>query len=537
MRVLPSKELVLLLSLIVFSSSFSTCLASATSGNGSGPSSSFSDVVSQISRQGQATWSRSTNAVQQIMSNRGQATLTRSIPALSLYNGEKDLTRKTLEVSSVKRKRRRQLQIPKEQLKGGGFYYGVSTKTLTKASTPSTAAKKPKLSDSMFEALEELKYLRLEMETMRKEMQTLRQKMIEDGDLEENPEEMKAKQLAMNRKRQKKCEKLAEEIEEWAQQILRETEDDGWKQVQCSKMMKKSVNPTQRTTAYLKWMKDSRGDMAVKTDETEYPCIKCFSTIDAPLEDVCTYLSQESAAPEYNDVVVKYNDIEEISPNAKICWSQSPQILFLKPREFITFCHHRWKRDGTEVIVNQAWDHPDYPAIDDENTAGKSCRALALRGANFLSRDPDDPEKTNVILIAHANPGGNVPQWAARTAVNALTPIEPFKLFHKINEAVQKNQKQVRQRLEQAEMVSTVPPGRSPRPAGIAQMGYACFWPNGGGVDEGRPRKQKSPEQNTDGAIGSDNAGPTENENTSDATESEDDGSSRMPAVSLDDSS
>jgi hypothetical protein len=134
-------------------------------------------------------------------------------------------------------------------------------------------------------------------------------------------------------------------------------------------------------------MKDSRGDKAVKTDETEYPCIKCFSTIDAPLEDVCTYLSQESAAPEYNDVVVKYKDIEEIAPNAKICWSESPQILFLKPREFITFCHHRWKRDGTEVIVNQAWDHPDFPATEDENTAGKSCRALALRGANCKSRN------------------------------------------------------------------------------------------------------------------------------------------------------
>ena len=34
-------------------------------------------------------------------------------------------------------------------------------------------------------------------------------------------------------------------------------------------------------------------------------------------------------------------------------------------------------------------------------------------------------------------------------------------------------------------MVSTLPGGRSPRPAGIAQLGYACFWPNGGGLIEG----------------------------------------------------
>ena len=103
------------------------------------------------------------------------------------------------------------------------------------------------------------------------------------------------------------------------------------------------------------------------------------------MEDVCTYLSDEKAAPDYNDVVVKYKDIEEVSPSAKICWSQSPQILFLKPRDFVTLCYHRWTRDGTEIIVNQAWDHPDYPA-NNEDKEGKACRAHALRGANCKFR-------------------------------------------------------------------------------------------------------------------------------------------------------
>jgi hypothetical protein len=141
--------------------------------------------------------------------------------------------------------------------------------------------------------------------------------------------------------------------------------------------------------SFLQWMPDSRGEKADKNDETEYPCIKCVARIDAPLEDVCTYLAEESAAPDYNDVVVKYKDLEEISPNAKICYSESPQILFVKPRDFITFCHHRWKGDGTEVIVNQATEHPDYPASYEERE-GKACRAYALRGANCKS-----------IVVAH----------------------------------------------------------------------------------------------------------------------------------------
>ena len=132
---------------------------------------------------------------------------------------------------------------------------------------------------------------------------------------------------------------------------------------------------------HFQWLRDSRGAAADKSDDTEYPCIKVFTTIDAPMEAVCAYLSQEDAFPEYNDVLEKYKDIEEISPHSKICWSQSPQILFLKPRDFVTFCHHRWTRDGTQVIVNQATEHPDLPGNREERE-GKACRAYALRGAN-----------------------------------------------------------------------------------------------------------------------------------------------------------
>jgi hypothetical protein len=102
-----------------------------------------------------------------------------------------------------------------------------------------------------------------------------------------------------------------------------------------------------------------------------------------------------------------------------------------------------------------------------------------------LSKCPNDPEKTRIALVAHASPGHDVPQWACKTAVNAMAPIEPFKLFHKINENVKRNQPKLQELMSKTEMVSSLPGGRSPRPAGIAQMGYACFWPKGGGLQEG----------------------------------------------------
>jgi hypothetical protein len=86
-------------------------------------------------------------------------------------------------------------------------------------------------------------------------------------------------------------------------------------------------------------MKDSRGKHSKINDDEdqEYPCIKVFTTIDAQIEDVCNYLSQEKHMREYNDLVVAHRDLENISPHGKICWSQCPQILFIKARQCSSF--------------------------------------------------------------------------------------------------------------------------------------------------------------------------------------------------------
>lgn len=420
----------------------------------------------------------------QSVARRGVHSLSKSIPALSVWEKRQGRRscRKSLEVAL---KRKRPLDLRQKLSDGGGIYYGITGDTLSKAMNSQTE-KRMSLSDSMSEALEELRAMRQEMEKMRSEMKTLRWKLMMDGDLEEDSEEKREREMMSKRKHAKEAEILSKEIERWAREVMLETEEDGWKIVECSKMMRKSLNPDGLTKASIKWMKDSRGDKAKKNDENLYPCIRCTATIDAPLEDVCTYLSQESALSDYNDLVVEYKDVEDISPNAKICASWTPQILFIKRREFVTFCHHRWKKDGSEVIVSQAYNHDNYPETNDENSA-KACRAYALRGANIISRCPDDADKTTIAMISHASPGGNVPTWACKTAVKALAPIEPFKIFQKINKHVKENLPQLRERLEAAEMVSS-PSGRSSRPAGIAQLGYACFWPKGGGSVEGAPK-------------------------------------------------
>lgn len=413
------------------------------------------------------------------------------------FQGTKD---RAVMVSSVKtkaKKVKKQLRNAMQYTGSVGVYYGIDPKNMIPSGNHPRKPRPPKIEDSMVLALDELKMLRLEMEKMRMEIQQLKRTMIGDDADDSSSyymdDESKAKAL---RKKQMDADKLAAEIELWANEILEEGEEDGWTPVECSKMIRASMNGTGRTTAFIKWMADSRADKADKQDQTLHPCIKCSSTIDAPLELVCAYLSRPEASANYNDVVDNFEDLEEISSNAKICWASSPQILFVKPRDFVTFCHHRWKSDGTQVIVNQACEHKKFPL--EKEREGKSCRGYALRGVNILSRCSEDPSKTQITIVAHCRPGGGLPDWATKTAVKALAPIEPFKLFHKINDQVICNQDQLKSMVEENKKKgSTLPPGKTSRPGGFAQIGYACFWPDGGGSEEGQVISTAESHQNS----------------------------------------
>lgn len=149
--------------------------------------------------------------------------------------------------------------------------------------------------------------------------------------------------------------------------------------------------------------------------------------------------------------------------------------MFIEPREFVTFCHHRWLRDGTQLIVNQAWDHPAISSV--------GLRAYALRGASYISPHPNHPNsKTSIVILAHASCGKDAPEWLVRTAVSILAPIKPFEIITRINKGVQRARAELER--EEASHQLLAPPGRTNRPAGIAQIGYGCFWPEGGGIQE-----------------------------------------------------
>ena len=309
--------------------------------------------------------------------NRQWSTGSLSFPALSTKRLN-TLFSQSMEEVSTSLKKRKPLQAP------AGYYYGIPPHVLQQR-----RKKRESLSEVMSETLEELRGMRQEMEALRREMIEMQRRLGgKAGELlaEEIPQDNSPRTMLARRKRQKEFERVSFEVEKWAEHLLFEEggEEDGWTEVKCNKMFRHKFNANNNIKCYMKWMKDSRGTHAVPDDDREYPCIKCYATLDAPMENVCAYLADEQHVPEYNDLMISYRDLEEITPHSKICWGQAPQILFIKSRDFVTYCSHRWLRDGSQVVINQACDHPDAPGNTDEK-AGKLCRARALRGANCKS--------------------------------------------------------------------------------------------------------------------------------------------------------
>ena len=297
-----------------------------------------------------------------------------------------------------------------------------------KKKTASRGEVSSEVSNILGETMLELIEMREEIISLREELQAVKKRLreeegdghllslsdsLEDAGMDEFGDEYAVQESPEKAKRLRKrdFDRISKEVEKWACNLLFEEErtGNGWKEISCNNIMKRKFNRDGRTQVYLKWMADSRNEQDRESDiadenSLDYPCIKCYSTIDAPMETVCSFLSDEETIPIYNELVVDHDEVEEITPHSKITWTKMPKVLFVKSRDFVTFCSHRWWKDGTQVIINQACEHEDRPGMMEEGQ-GDATRGFALRGANCeCSLFPTcvfQPFTSCVLLILH----------------------------------------------------------------------------------------------------------------------------------------
>ena len=126
--------------------------------------------------------------------------------------------------------------------------------------------KRAKSSDGMDETLVELREMRAEMAALREELKAVKERLRVDGsdveldrstssDSEDDAKaDLEANHGARRRARHRRLEQVGKEVEDWAIELL-DAEDrtaDGWKEIQCNKLVRNKCNKNGRTSVYLK---------------------------------------------------------------------------------------------------------------------------------------------------------------------------------------------------------------------------------------------------------------------------------------------
>lgn len=75
-------------------------------------------------------------------------------------------------------------------------------------------------------------------------------------------------------------------------------------------------------------------------------------------------------------------------------WACSPSPLpFVKPRDFVTVVNVRRLEDGTVVVVNRGYRHPDAPPTSEY------VRGEVILAANVMRPDAKDKNKTHFTML------------------------------------------------------------------------------------------------------------------------------------------
>lgn len=171
---------------------------------------------------------------------------------------------------------------------------------------------------------------------------------------------------------------------------------------------------------------------------TKFACIKATAVILAPPQEVYKLFLDNSRVSEYNEHCAKLEDVEYLSKDTKIAWSATnPYDSFgiTKARDFLTMVHYRRLPDGTRIVVNRPVVHPARPA------GGTYQRAELMLAGNVIRPVKGHPDKTELTLITHINPGGIADNAVGAAIINKLTASSPVEFIKKLEAAARKTMK------------------------------------------------------------------------------------------------
>ena len=223
---------------------------------------------------------------------------------------------------------------------------------------------------------------------------------------------------------------------------LQRSEGSGWKHV-----------VTTPSGVTVETRKMPTGTFTISSDAAageKHAGVKTTGTIKAPPEEVFKLFINNDRVNEYNEHIVKIEDVEGVLPTenardrngkglrwTKMAWSSSPRYGPLKARDFLSVVNFHKRDDGSYVIINRPGYLTTYPVVS------KYTRATVLLAGNIIEPHPMHPnEWTSLTQIAHVNPGGIADSKIAASIINSVCAKGPPAFFAGLERAALKTLKQ-----------------------------------------------------------------------------------------------
>ncbi len=188
-------------------------------------------------------------------------------------------------------------------------------------------------------------------------------------------------------------------------------------------------------------------------EHNKWPCIKSFTTIDLPTEQLKDLLLDSNRVTDYNRYSGGRNDIEILSSNTKIVWNKSKIPYAIKPYDFSTLIH-TYQLPITSTATSssssslfpllQSHSHSKHPIIVILSTAVKHekipvhkdfARSEVFFAMNILSPNHLNSSRTDFTTISHVKYAGTLPLLVWRSGAQGT-----IQYLRSLKEAAQRHQ-------------------------------------------------------------------------------------------------
>jgi hypothetical protein len=173
----------------------------------------------------------------------------------------------------------------------------------------------------------------------------------------------------------------------------------------------------------------------------KHACVKSTAVLNASAEDVFNIFLNTERSKEYNEHIATIKDLYQptVTPStkqwSKVSYATGPPLALFKARDFCSVVNYIKLPDQSFVILNR----PAY--FSKVKPTKKFVRATILLAGNIIK--PLGPKKSEIIMLAHVNPGGAADTKAAAFFINQLCAMGPPTFLRKLEIAANKKSSSV----------------------------------------------------------------------------------------------